>query len=174
MTATGVPVLGTILNRDQVLEKKVGKVAASTNITKGALVYQDAANGWKIAPTDGSVVGSRLFVAGHDADNSSGVLGDKTVEVYGHGAEFIGKAEGAITVDADVKASRTTAGSLAANTLPTAPAATYGEAAADSLYDFVIAKLGKYLGHYGEHLETGNLPTNAADAETNCVFRITR
>ncbi len=49
MTQKGSPASGDVKNWDQITDVKVSDIAASLNVFDGAFVYQDAANGLKLA-----------------------------------------------------------------------------------------------------------------------------
>ena len=152
--------LGLILNKSDIKDKVSGPVAASTTLGIG-LVYEDAANGWKPAPTSGVAIGNEVYWNPVSIDNSSGSLGDKVGTFYGEGTRFVGKADGVIPVDGRVKPSTNTAGELLAGVIT---------AIAD-LEDLC----GTYKGHY--QTEIGNVKvsrTAAADTEENCVFELRR
>lgn len=159
-------VLGQVLNLDAVTDRKVHKVAANVNITKGLLVYQDGANGLKPAPTDGSVEAAKIRVAIKDANNTGGALGDKWCETVKSGAIVVVKAQGNITVDTDCMASETTAGSIAALPVPASPGGAYVQAEAVAVRNHTIKKLCRYLAHVDEGTQTGKEPTNATDGQS--------
>lgn len=174
--------LGIVLNKDDVLDIVEGPVAASTNLTIG-FVYEDGANGWKVAPVDGSITADALYWNPTAKDNSSGSKGDLTCTVYGEGARVVGQADGVIVVDAPIRASNTAAhGGQVKALAAVVDAALNGtfddaeaEAALDALRDYHLHKIGTYKGHY--LTEIGNVDisrTNAADTETNCVFELRR
>lgn len=153
---------GTILNKDsKSVVKKSGPVAANTNLGIG-LVYLDGANGWKNAPTDGSVIASRLYFNPIALDNSTGAKGDKTGTFYGLNAIVVGKNEGTTALNSKCKASGTTAQAFAALTIRTD---TLANNSADR-----DAEVAGYLGHIGEISQKDSLATAGANGETNCVF----
>lgn len=163
--------LGTILNKAEVTDRVSGPVAASTTLGIGP-VYEDGANGWKNAPIDGSILAARLYWNERSINNSTGAKGDKVGTFYGIGALVVGKAEGAIVVDAAAKASEVTAQSLSSLASPTNPSATYAEAEADSLYNYIVKKFAFYRGHVNEVTGVKTSRTDAATTETNCVFEV--
>lgn len=172
MTQSYTAVRGTVLNRDQQAVQRLSgvPVKASTDLTKGTLVYEDGSNGWTTAPTDGSVIGKHMWFVDGDADNDAGAKGDKIVDVWKTGAMVIGKADGAIVVGRSVKAGTGEAGCFMENTEPTAPGNTYVEAAADSLADHVKHHVGRYIGHVDEIFTSNTSRTDAVDNEADCVF----
>lgn len=181
MVVGGSPTLGDIQNKETVRDKKEGSAAAALSLGIG-LVYQDGANGWKIAPVDGSIDARRLYFNGTVLDNSGGVLHDLTSTFYGEGAIVVGQADIAIVVNDKCRASQTAAhtGQFQAITKPAAAALnaifsdTEVEAALDALRDFLVEGVAIYLGHAGEITETQNEPTDAVDGDTDCLFLIVR
>lgn len=161
MVASGSPTRGDVENKGSLaVVRVILPVAASTTITKGSLVYQDGANGIKTMVTDGSVAADKVYFASEGGVAVS--LADAYVHCWKKGAIVIGKAQGAITVGAECRASQTTAGSFEAWVTDTTSATTVATAEGK--------RLARYIGHAGEGLEIGNTPTDAADAETNCKF----
>jgi len=167
------PVLGTVLNQNDVQDIKSGPVAVSITLGVG-LVYEDGANGWKQAPTDGSINADELYWNPKSL-TSTATLGGVTGTFYGEGARVIGQADGAITVDQYCKASTTSAhgGQLIALADP-ANASAGSAAEIDAVRDWQRDKIAIYKGHANEVNNVGVVATNAADEETNCVFEITR
>ena len=171
--ASSDPVLGTVMNMNDVTDKKSGPVAGSITLGVG-LVYEDGANGWKQAPTDGTIHADELYW-NPTAKTSTATLGGVTGTFYGEGAKVIGKADGAIVVDNKVKASTTSAhgGQLisladpAAGTTPTA-----GQL--DVITAWVKNKIAIYKGHANEVNNVGAVATDAVDEDINCVFQVTR
>jgi hypothetical protein len=152
--------LGDVLNKHAVTDVISGPVAASTTLGIG-LVYEDGANGWKNAPTDGSIEGRSMYFNPVSIDNSSGSLGDKIGTFYGEGALVVGTADTAIAVDAHCKASTNVAQAFEDVTITT----TLGD-----LLDVVAI----YRGKVHERTESGTSRTAAADTDTDCVFQIVR
>ena len=175
---------GDVINRADVKDVITGPVAASTSLVIG-LVYEDAANGWKQAPVDGSISGQKMYWLDRDTDNSSGSLGDKIITVYGDGAIVVGKADGAIPVDGRVKASTTAShnGQFISNPVPTV--ADEGDtsmtdlgaeiaAATQAVYTYFDQTVGKYLGNQKERTQSATSRTAAADEDTDCLVKIIR
>lgn len=163
---------GAILNKHMTDDVQIHDVAASTNIPNGRLCYQDGSNGLKLAPTDGSKAASLLRFVSVGADNSSGSKGDKKVESWKTRARVIGKCDGAIVVGTYAKTSNTSAhgGQFKQWTKPSnATSPTAGEV--DAVRDAEQEKVARYLGHIDEGIETGNLPTDAADEDLG-VFEL--
>lgn len=173
------PTYGTVLNKNEVKDIQSGPVAASTTLGIG-LVYKDGANGWKQAPTDGSVYADRLYWNEKSLDNSSGSLGGKSGTFYGEGARVVGKADGAITVDAKCKASTTSAhgGQFIVNSTPADATTTPTAAQLNAVKNWVRHTIAIYKGHALElnriGSTTASLPTDAVDEDTNVVFEIRR
>jgi hypothetical protein len=178
MASTKAPI-GTVFNKDNVKDKKSGQVAASTTLAVG-LVYQDGSNGWKNAPTDGSVAGKDLYWNPAAIDNSAGSKGDKTGTFYGNGAIVVGKSDGVIVVNQWCKPSTNFANGFITLTDPSATVgATYGSgttvgAEINEITTWVLARCARYLCHVLEYNNVSALPTSSADTETDCVFQITR
>ena len=179
MTVSGSPTLGDIKNKEEVSDKKQGKVATAITLAVG-LVYQDAANGWKNVPADGSIDARRIYFNPISIDNSGGVLGDQTGTFYGMNAIVIGTADLAIVVDDYCRASVNVVNAFQKLAVPSNSALnaifsdTEVEADIDGQRDFSIDKLAKYLGHAGEITETDNLATDAIDTDADCLFLIVR
>ena len=165
MTATK-PVLGQVLNKDSLAVEKVsGPVKAAVNLGIG-WVYEDGANGWTNALTNGSISAKALYWNDKVRDNSAGAKGDVYGTFYGQNAKIVGKAEGAIVRDAIFMTSEVTAQSCAALTLRTD---TLANNAADR-----AKRLGFYKGHALEVNDTKTSRTDAATTETDCVFIVAR
>lgn len=178
MTSTA-PVIGTVLNKNDVQDKQSGPVAVSITLAVG-LVYKDGANGWKNAPTDGSIHGDQLYFNPISL-TSTATLGEVVGTFYGEGARVVGKAYGAIVVDEYCKASGTTAGSFEALADPAdaTVGATFGggtatETAINAIRNWQRNKVALYKGHALELNQVDDLPTDALTTETNCVFEIVR
>lgn len=170
MTSTKAK-LGTVLNKDQVADKRSGKVAASTSLAVG-LVYQDGANGWKQVPTNASVLGRRCYWNETAIDNSAGALGDKTGTFYGEGAKVVFKADVAITLDTWLKPSTNTAGEMMAlGSDPAATVSTVGTVAAqiNEITTWQTSKVALYIGHVLEISAADGLATDAVDNDEDCV-----
>ena len=168
-------VLGTVLNKNDVHDKISGPVKAAITLAIG-LVFEDGALGWDNAPVDGSVPARRLYWNPTEINNSTGVLGKKHGTFYGDNALFVGKADGVIVVDESVQASQTAAhnGQLQTIAEPTEPGAAYAEAAADSLFFYVVDKVASYKGHVDEIKQIADSRTDAIDEDEDCVFQIRR
>ena len=175
------PILGTVINMSDVQDKKSGPVAVSITLGVG-LVYEDGANGWKVAPTDGTIHADELYW-NPTSLTSTATLGGVTGTFYGEGARVIGKADGAIVVDQFCEASTTSAhgGQLLALADPSnaTTGATYGggtatKAAIDAIRDWQRDKIALYKGHANEVNRVGVVATDAADEDENCIFEITR
>jgi len=145
--------------------------AAAVDLTKGNLVYQDAALGAKVVPTASPPAASRIGVIENDSKNATGVLGDKSVEIYKHGAIAVIKLQGNMTIGGKGKSSTTTAGSGAelADPADSALNATFSdtevEAELDAQRDFNKFYLFDYLGHPDEYLNATKQVTAAIDGE---------
>lgn len=177
--ASTKPIHGTIINKNEVQDKVTGPVAVSITLAIG-LVYQDGANGWKNAPTDGSIHGKALFW-NEKALVSTATIGEIGGTFYGEGAKVVGKADGVITADAWCKASTSFANGFIINSDPanTTVAGTYATATEakdqiDAIRNWQRAKVAIYKGHVLEVIGNTTLPTSSADLETDCVFEITR
>ena len=177
MTST-IPILGTVINQNDVTDKVTGSVAVSITLAVG-LVYQDAANGWKNAPTDGSIDGDRLYW-NHTALTSTATLGEIVGTFYGNGSRVVGKSDGIITAGNWCKASTSFANGFITNDLVAATiGATFGsgtatETAIDAVRDWQLAKVARYIGHCLEVVGNETNPTSSADLDVNCVFEIQR
>lgn len=175
MTTTS-PIYGTILNKNEVQDKVTGPVAVSITLAIG-LVYQDGANGWKNAPTDGSIHGRKLFW-NEKALVSTATLGEIGGTFYGEGAKVVGKSDGVITADAWCKASTNFANGFITNDDPADATATIANTTTsneiNNIRNWQRAKVAIYKGHVLEVIGNTTLPTSSADTETNCVFEITR
>ena len=179
--ASSDPVLGTVMNMNDVSDKKSGPVAVSITLGVG-LVYEDGVNGWKQAPTDGTIHADELYW-NPTSLTSTATLGGVTGTFYGEGAKVIGKADGAIVVDNKVKASTTSShgGQLISLADPAnaTTGATYGggtatKAAIDAIRDWQRNKIAIYKGHANEVNNVGAVATDAVDEDINCVFQVTR
>lgn len=168
------PVLGTVLNQNDVQDIKSGPVAVSITLGVG-LVYEDGANGWKQAPTDGTIHADELYWNPRSL-TSTATLGGVTGTFYGEGARVIGQADGAITVDQYCEASTSSShgGQLIALADPSGAATTPTAANVDAIRNWQRDKVAIYKGHANEVNNVGVVATNAADEDTNCVFEITR
>ena len=153
--ATTEPTLGTVLNREQVSDRKTGPVKAGVILGVG-LVYQDGANGWDNATSQSGEV---CYWNETVIDNSAGVLGDKVGTFFGTGALVVGYSEGIIAVNARCK-NGTVANGFVTNTV--------------ALVADVLLTCAIYKGHPLERTGNETLPTASADTETNCVFEIVR
>lgn len=168
------PVYGTVLNSQEVKDIQSGPVAVSITLAIG-LVYKDAANGWKQAPTDGTIHADELYWNPISL-TSTATLGAVVGTFYGEGARVVGKADGIIAVDEYVKASTTSAhnGQFIALADPSGAATTPTAANVDAIRNWQRWKIGLYKGHALELNRVDNLPTAAADEDTNIVVEIRR
>lgn len=180
MTSTN-PKFGTVINKNEVQDVQSGPVAVSITLGIG-LVYKDGANGWKQAPTDGTIHGDQLYW-NEKVLTSTSTLGAIVGTFYGEGALVVGQADGAIVVDNYCKASTTSShgGQLISLADPSAATvgATFGggtktETAIDAIRNWQRNKVALYKGHALELNRVDNLPTDAVDEDTNCVFQIVR
>lgn len=170
--ATTTP-LGTVKNKGNTAVLALEwPVKASTAVVKGKLVYYST--GAVTVPADGTIFAPAIYFCEDDGDNSSGSLGDKLVTVYKKNAIVVGKAQGTITVGKECQASETTAGSFMEWASPAAATATIANTTTsneiNAVRDADKKRLAVYVGHVGEGIESGTVPTNAADGDTNCVF----
>lgn len=175
------PVYGTVLNKEEVQDKQSGPVAVSITLAIG-LVYKDGANGWKQAPTDGSIHADQLYWNPISLTSTS-TLGEVVGTFYGEGARVVGKADGAIVVDNYCKASTTSSHggqfiSLADPSDATV-GATFGggtatETAINNIRNWQRNKVAIYKGHALELNQVDDLPTDAVDEDTNGVYEIVR
>lgn len=177
--ASTVPIVGTIINKNDVTDKVTGMVAVSITLAKG-LVYQDGSNGWKNAPTDGSIHGDELYW-NPTALVSTSTLGAIVGTFYGNGARVVGVADGTITAGQWCKASTNVANAFIKTADPTNTtlAATYAGGTAlktqiDAIRNWQRSKVARYIGHALEVIGNSTNPTSSADTETNCVFEIQR
>jgi hypothetical protein len=178
MTSTK-PIYGTVLNKNDVQDKITGPVKASVTLAIG-LVYQDGANGWTNAPTDGSVYGRQLYW-NEKVLTATSTLGEIVGTFYGEGARVVGKSDGIITAHAWCKASTNFANGFIINSDPvdatvgaTFGAGTKTETAVNNVRNWQRAKIAIYHGHVLEVIGNTTVPSSSADLETDCVFEITR
>jgi hypothetical protein len=163
---------GTVINKDDPsVVKKSGPVKANT-LLKVGLVYQDDSNGWTNAPTDGSIPAKRLYFNPIELNNLTGQP-QKHGTFYGLNAEVVGESDGVIAVGDDVRASTTTAHegifqALAVPSMSTTPSS----AEINNFRSYVLHRVAGYLGHVGEYKSIDKKPTNTADEDKNCVFKI--
>ena len=152
MTVYSSALRGDIETRDKMPAHKNVPQAVSTTLVAGSLVYQDGVNGVKVALVAGTVEGSRIFFC-KEGQTSTATLGEKLCTLYKTGHIVVGKCGGAIVVD-DVCIQGETVGNE-------------GEFEAGSFT--AVADIAKhvaiYLGHPGEGIETGNIPTDAVDGD---------
>ena len=165
------PIVGTVINRNEVQDKKSGPVAVSITLGVG-LVYEDGANGWKNAPIDGSIHADELYWNPTELI-STAVLGGVIGTFYGEGARVIGVADTAIVVDQKCKASTNVAQALEPNADP-ANSTTPTSGEVDAIRDWIRDTVAIYKGHALEVNRVDAVATNAVDTETNCVFEIVR
>ena len=167
------PVYGTVINKNDVKDIQSGPVAVSITLPVG-LVYKDGANGWKQAPTDGSIHADQLYW-NEKSLTSTAVLGAVTGTFYGEGARVVGKADGAIGVDGKCRASQTSShgGQFQANADPAA-ATTPTATQLDTLKDWIRNTIAIYKGHALELNKVDTLPTAAVDEEENGIYEIVR
>ena len=173
MTSTN-PVLGTVINSVDVKDIQSGPVAVSITLGIG-LVYKDAANGWKAAPTDGTIHADQLYWNPRSL-TSTATLGEIVGTFYGEGARVIGKADGAIVVDNYCKASTTSShgGQFISLADPSGAATTPTAANVNAIRDWQRNKVAIYKGHALELNQVDDLPTDAVDEDITCVFEIVR
>lgn len=167
-------VLGTVLNKP-LLELggdiKVLGIADSVTLTDGMLVYQDGSNGLKVVPTSAQPQAGLIRFLPFGYDNGSGVSGHAKyrtfLTTYKRGARVVGKAEGAIVVGAEVRASTSTAGSFATLSVPADITTPANIAAVNAISAYLRARVGVYNGHPGQGIEQGSTkqPTDAADGD---------
>jgi hypothetical protein len=190
--------VGSVLNSSASLARITAIVKSGNAIAVG-LVYEDGSNGWKNAPTDSSKLAKDLYWC---PDSFASQSVDKKITVYDlDGLEVVGKADGTLVLDTEVKASTTSGhgGQLITNPEPTSAFTaadagtvdgTYGAAEAAvieanrtriaelvtreaAIRTWVKHTVGHYIGHEAE-IREGTTRTNAADAETTCVFVLRR
>lgn len=168
------PALGTVINKFEVSDVEEAAIAIGQNVPAG-LVYKVGANDWRKVPTTGAVNAKKMYVLEKAFDNTNGTA-VKSIKVYGKNAKFIGQADGAIVVKANVRASETASHEQQLQTQPdpTAPGVGYVQAEAVSLVDAVIKTVAQYLGHHDELPAVGSDGTDAVDTDTDCVFQIKR
>ena len=168
------PVLGTVINMNDVQDKKSGPVAVSITLGVG-LVYEDGSNGWKQAPTDGTIHADELYWNPRSLTSTS-TLGGVTGTFYGEGARVTGQADGAIVVDQKCKASTTSShgGQLMALADPSDQPTTPTASSINAIRNWQRDAVAIYKGHANEVNNVGVVATNAADEGTNCVFEIVR
>ena len=168
------PVYGTVLNKNDVQDKKSGPVAVSITLPVG-LVYEDGANGWKQAPTDGSIHADELYW-NEKSLTSTATLGGVTATFYGEGARVVGKADGAIVVDAKCRASQTSShgGQFQANADPADATTTPTATQLNALKNWQRNTIAIYKGHALELNRVDSVATNAVDEEENGVYEIVR
>lgn len=175
MTSTS-PVIGTILNKNEVQDFITGSVKASVTLAVG-LVYQDGANGWTNAPTDGSIYGRQLFWNERSL-TATATLGEIVGTFYGEGAKVVGKSDGVITVNANCKASTSFANGFIIVADPSDATATIANTTTsneiNNVRNWQRNKIAIYKGHVLEVIGNTTNGTSSADLETNCVFQIRR
>lgn len=168
------PTYGTVINKNDVQDKQSGPVAVSITLAIG-LVYKDGANGWKQAPTDGTIHGDQLYWNPISL-TSTATLGEVVGTFYGEGARVVGKADGAIVVDNYCKASTTSShgGQFITLADPSGAATTPTAANVDAIRNWQRSKVAIYKGHALELNQVDDLPTDAVDEDTNGVYEIVR
>lgn len=175
------PTYGTVINKNDVKDIQSGPVAVSITLPIG-LVYKDGANGWKQAPTDGSIHADQLYW-NDKSRTSTSTLGVVQGTFYGEGARVVGKADGAIVVDEYCRASQTGShgGQFEALADPAnaTVGATFGsgtatETAIDAIRTWQRNKIAIYKGHALELNQVDDLPTDAVDEDTNGIYEIRR
>jgi hypothetical protein len=171
MTSTK-PIYGTIINKNEVQDIVTGPVAVSITLAIG-LVYQDGSNGWKNAPTDGSIHGRKLFW-NERALVSTSTLGEIVGTFYGEGAKVVGKSDGIITANSWCKASTNFANGFIILSDPSGASTTPTAAEVDAIRNWQRNKIAIYKGHALEVTGNTTLPTSSADLETDCIFEISR
>ena len=144
---------------------------AAVDLTKGSLVYQDAALGAKVVPIASQPPASEVGVIENDSKNATGSLGDKAVEVYKHLCIAVVKLDGTLAIGGKVRASTTTAGrvielaDVADAVLNGTFSNTEAQAEIDLVRDFSKFYLADYLGHPNEYLDATKQITAGADGE---------
>jgi hypothetical protein len=168
------PTYGTVINKNDVKDIQSGPVATSITLAIG-LVYKDAANGWKQAPTDGSIHADQLYW-NEKSLTSTATLGAVVGTFYGSGARVVGKADGAIVVDTYCRASETSAhgGQFESLADPSDSITTPLAAQVDAIRDWQRTKIAIYKGHALELNQVDDLPTDAEDEDTNGIYEIRR
>lgn len=175
MTQKGTPHAGDIENKHLLVDVIAIPQASNTNLTGGTFGYQDGTNGFKVAPTDDSVLASRLRFIENDSNNltisgfQDGNKGDQVVETYKTDAIVVTTMDGACTVGSYVRNSTATAGHVMALATPASPSgATPTSQNLDDVTSWMKLRLGLYLGHPGETSDVssgGNPPTDAVDGD---------
>jgi hypothetical protein len=159
------PYQGAVERLDLAVDQQVGDQAVSTTLTNGVLVYQDGANGIKVAPTDGSIPARRLrfaFGIPPEGQTSNATLGNKKVNtIRGPNVIVIGKCDGAISVGSYCRASETNGknGQFQAEVVDNSTVANL----AAYLNKRIAIFLGKASGAGG--ITTNALPADAADGD---------
>lgn len=167
--------VGTILNKSASLPRVTAVFSTDATYVTG-LVYEDGANGWKNAPTDGSEDRRELYWLEHGFVVAGTT---KKTTVYAlNGLMVVGIVDTAIVVDGYVKASTNHVGQLMAAVTPTI--ADEGDtsmvdlgaqlAAADQS---VLTQMDTVLGHYigsEDEIRDGLLRTDAVDLDEDAVF----
>ena len=102
--------LGNIKNKPVCFFGAKSIPQAAVDLTKGLLVYQDAANGAKVVPTSSQPPASAIGMIENASENNPGALGKKAVEVYKHLCIGVVKLDGTLAIGGKVRASTTTAG----------------------------------------------------------------
>lgn len=167
---------GDVLNKPFVSSRQVLDCADNVSIGAGSLVYQDTTNGMKVVPTTSQPQASRIWFLEKAVDNTvtGHAKGFVAGEVYKQGALVVGKADGTITPGAYCRASTNEAGSFQIMAIPAD--LTGGESPTEAEHILVLEFLRRavaiYQGHLGEGKQIGNDPTDAADDDVNCVFRM--
>lgn len=145
--------------------------ATNTDLTKGQVVFQDAALGVKVVPTSSQPSASKIGVIENDSKNNPGALGAKSVEVYKHLCIAVVKLDGTLAIDGKVRASTTTAGrvielaDVADAVLNASFSNTEVQAEIDLIRDFSKFYLADYLGHTDEYLNANKQNTAGADGD---------
>ena len=154
--------LGVIRNKSQIYNVGIYPVKASTTLIKGDVVNFVADTGVEKAPHAAGIVG-QIGMISEGSINATTSAGGSEVQVWGSGTIGVVKAGGVI----DASATR-------ALTTPTAAAADPQLAGQGPIGTLVALTLGDdntrnhiadYLGHFGEDIEVGKVPTDAAKGD---------
>ena len=152
--------LGTLTNKDLVRDWVIDNVKAATKILAGQCTVLDPADNalGRIVTTDAQPAAS-VRVSEVDADNTTGVLGDKKIETFKSGAICVLKAGGDIKPGEDFQ-------SAADGEVIVLPAGQTADAeTGPEAYDRVDLKLGNCLGKINTVIEVGIDPAAVADGE---------
>ena len=148
--------LGVIRNKSQLYNVGIYPVKASTTLIKGDVVNFIADTGVEKAPHAAGIVG-RIGMIGEGSVNATTSAGGSEVQVWGSGTIGVVKAGG----DIDASAGR-------ALTTPTAAGTDAGKGPIGTLVALALTAtnslnhIADYLGHFGEDIEVGKVPTDAS------------